>query len=150
MRSRSAAADELVALAREARRRARHVSRRAVGRLDAEARCSSVLAARRDALPWDRVELWWGDERTVPPDHPDSNYGMAKQHLIDPLGLDRASIAWKASAIARRRARYERALFAALGDAAGVRSTCCSAWARTATRRRCSRAARARRDARAA
>ncbi|HEY1559014.1 MAG TPA: 6-phosphogluconolactonase [Kofleriaceae bacterium] len=49
-----------------------------------------VLVARgRDALPWDRIELWWGDERTVPPDHPDSNYGMAKQYLLDPLGLTR-------------------------------------------------------------
>jgi len=49
-----------------------------------------VLAARgRDAVPWDRVELWWGDERCVPPEHPDSNYGMTKAHLIDPLQLDR-------------------------------------------------------------
>ncbi len=52
-----------------------------------------VLAARgRDAVPWDRVELWWGDERCVPPEHPDSNYGMTKAHLIDPLQLDPARI----------------------------------------------------------
>jgi 6-phosphogluconolactonase len=47
-----------------------------------------ILATRKD-IAWDRVELWWGDERTVPPDHPESNYGMAKRHLIDPLGLTR-------------------------------------------------------------
>lgn len=47
-----------------------------------------VLATRKD-IAWNRVELWWGDERTVPPDHPDSNFGMAKRHLIDPLGLTR-------------------------------------------------------------
>jgi 6-phosphogluconolactonase len=53
-------------------------------------RMHEILAAMgRDALPWDRVVLWWGDERTVPPDHPDSNYGMAKRTLIDPLGLTR-------------------------------------------------------------
>lgn len=52
-----------------------------------------VLAQRgRDAVAWDRVELWWGDERCVPPEHPDSNYGMTKQHLIDPLHLDPAKI----------------------------------------------------------
>ena len=34
-------------------------------------------------IPWSDVHLWWGDERHVPPDHPDSNYGMAKAALID-------------------------------------------------------------------
>jgi 6-phosphogluconolactonase len=41
-------------------------------------------AARREP-DWSRVELWWGDERCVPPDHPDSNYGMAKTALLDRL-----------------------------------------------------------------
>jgi 6-phosphogluconolactonase len=51
-------------------------------------RMHELLAAMgRDALPWDRVCLWWGDERTVPPEHPDSNFGMAKRTLMDPLGL---------------------------------------------------------------
>jgi 6-phosphogluconolactonase len=31
----------------------------------------------RDAMPWDRVHWFWGDERFVGWDHPDSNYGMA-------------------------------------------------------------------------
>ena len=31
----------------------------------------------RDRIPWPQVHLFWGDERHVPPDHPDSNYGMA-------------------------------------------------------------------------
>ena len=50
-------------------------------------RLFALLAARGPAaLPWDRVDLWWGDERTVPPDHPDSNYRMAREALIEPLG----------------------------------------------------------------
>jgi 6-phosphogluconolactonase len=32
---------------------------------------------------WSKVDLWWGDERCVPPDHEDSNYGMAKRSLLD-------------------------------------------------------------------
>ena len=32
---------------------------------------------------WSRVELWWGDERCVVPDDERSNYGMAKQALLD-------------------------------------------------------------------
>jgi 6-phosphogluconolactonase len=34
---------------------------------------------------WSRAELWWGDERCVPPDDPNSNYGMAKAALLDRL-----------------------------------------------------------------
>lgn len=37
----------------------------------------------RDRIPWPQVHLFWGDERHVPPDHPDSNYGMAKATLLD-------------------------------------------------------------------
>jgi 6-phosphogluconolactonase len=47
-----------------------------------------LVARGREFLPWDEVNLWWGDERCVPPDHADSNFGMAKAELIRPLGLD--------------------------------------------------------------
>ena len=51
-------------------------------------RLFQLLAAMGpDALPWDHIELWWGDERAVPPDHADSNYRMAREALIEPLGL---------------------------------------------------------------
>ncbi len=33
-------------------------------------------------IPWDRLHLFWGDERCVPPDHPDSNYRLACEALI--------------------------------------------------------------------
>ncbi len=33
-------------------------------------------------IPWKWVHFFWGDERCVPPDHPDSNYGMAYQALF--------------------------------------------------------------------
>jgi 6-phosphogluconolactonase len=36
----------------------------------------------RDALPWDRIHWFWGDERFVPWDHPDSNYGMVHEALL--------------------------------------------------------------------
>jgi 6-phosphogluconolactonase len=34
---------------------------------------------------WSGVELWWGDERCVPPDDEQSNFGMAKEALLDRL-----------------------------------------------------------------
>src|SRR5258708_3238901 len=33
-------------------------------------------------LPWDRIHLFWSDERFVPSSHPDSNYRMAREALI--------------------------------------------------------------------
>lgn len=45
------------------------------------------LAQRPEALDWSRVELFFGDERTVPPDHPDSNYRLAFEHLLQHLPI---------------------------------------------------------------
>jgi 6-phosphogluconolactonase len=41
----------------------------------------------RKPFDWARVHLFWADERIVPPDHPESNYGMTRRALIEPLGL---------------------------------------------------------------
>jgi 6-phosphogluconolactonase len=41
-------------------------------------------AAKREP-DWSKVEVWWGDERCVPPDHELSNFGMAKRALLDRL-----------------------------------------------------------------
>jgi 6-phosphogluconolactonase len=34
-------------------------------------------------VDWARVHVFWGDERPVAPDHPDSNYRMAREALLD-------------------------------------------------------------------
>lgn len=43
-------------------------------------------------LPWDKIQLYWGDERNVPHDHDDSNYKMVKQTLLDPGKVPAASV----------------------------------------------------------
>ncbi|HEY0721743.1 MAG TPA: 6-phosphogluconolactonase [Gammaproteobacteria bacterium] len=42
----------------------------------------------RQQLKWRGVQLWFGDERCVPPDHPDSNYRMAREELLERLPLE--------------------------------------------------------------
>jgi 6-phosphogluconolactonase len=36
------------------------------------------------AVDWTRIDIFWIDERAVPPDHPDSNFGLASRLLIVP------------------------------------------------------------------
>jgi 6-phosphogluconolactonase len=36
---------------------------------------------------WSRVHIFFGDERTVPPDHPDSNYRLAREALISHVAI---------------------------------------------------------------
>jgi len=38
-------------------------------------------------VPWERVHVFWGDERAVPPDHPGSNYRQAREALLDHVPL---------------------------------------------------------------
>lgn len=47
-------------------------------------RLYQLLAAEpfRSQVDWSRVEVFWGDERCVSPDHPDSNYRMAREALL--------------------------------------------------------------------
>jgi 6-phosphogluconolactonase len=44
-----------------------------------------LAPVRRDAIDWSAVEFFWGDERAVPPDHPDSNFGVAYGTFISQL-----------------------------------------------------------------
>ena len=34
-------------------------------------------------VPWEDFQVFWGDERHVPPENPESNYRMAKEALLD-------------------------------------------------------------------
>ena len=41
----------------------------------------------RDQIDWPHVEIYFGDERTVPPDHEDSNYRMAHEAMLSKLPI---------------------------------------------------------------
>jgi 6-phosphogluconolactonase len=44
--------------------------------------------AFRTQVLWSNVEFFWGDERCVPPYHPDSNYHMAQEALLSKVPVD--------------------------------------------------------------
>lgn len=50
----------------------------------------AALAAQ--PLPWERIHIFWGDERYVPPNHPDSNQGMARQVWLDQVPIPAQNI----------------------------------------------------------
>lgn len=43
-------------------------------------------------IGWTAVEVFWGDERTVPPDHLDSNYRMARETLLEHVPIPEGHI----------------------------------------------------------
>lgn len=49
-------------------------------------------AAWKTQCQWDRMVFLFGDERGVPPDHPDSNYGLARTALFRPLGIEPSQV----------------------------------------------------------
>jgi 6-phosphogluconolactonase len=77
---------------------AEEAARAVAERLVAQARTSGSIVLTGGSTPrrayeiaaelepdWSHAELWWGDERCVPPDDENSNYGMAKAALLDRL-----------------------------------------------------------------
>jgi 6-phosphogluconolactonase len=53
----------------------------------------TLLAANASSsLPWDRMFFFFGDERHVPPDHPESNYRMASETLFSKAPIPPANI----------------------------------------------------------
>lgn len=43
-------------------------------------------------LPWNHVQITFGDERCVPPDHADSNYRMARESLLDAAAIPAGNV----------------------------------------------------------
>jgi 6-phosphogluconolactonase len=72
-------------------------------------------------LDWRKVRFFWGDERCVPPDHPDSNYNLVWHCLLSHLGstldvhrIRGEMVAWEAAA------GYENDLRSAFGLESGL------------------------------
>jgi 6-phosphogluconolactonase len=51
-----------------------------------------ALASAPGSVDWTRTDLFFGDERAVPPDDPLSNYRMARETLLDPARVPAANV----------------------------------------------------------
>lgn len=49
-------------------------------------------ALASQSLPWDKIHVFWGDERYVPSDHPDSNELMVRHAWLDRVNISPANI----------------------------------------------------------
>jgi 6-phosphogluconolactonase len=43
-------------------------------------------------VPWDKVQLFWVDERCVPPDDPESNYGVCRELLLSKVPIPEGNV----------------------------------------------------------
>ncbi|MEX1073156.1 MAG: 6-phosphogluconolactonase [Chloroflexota bacterium] len=89
-----AAADRVVTAARNAiRRRGRFSIALSGGSTPQAAYALLAEQPRVGRVDWSRVEFFWGDERAEPPDHRDSNFGLAWRLLLSHLpGLRRSAL----------------------------------------------------------
>lgn len=88
-----AAAEHFVALATEAvSKRGRFAVALSGGSTPRETYTLLASPAFAPLVPWTQVHVFWGDERCVPPDHPDSNYRMAWETLLRHLPIPRDHI----------------------------------------------------------
>lgn len=49
-------------------------------------------ALAEQPLPWAKIHIFWGDERYVSPDHPDSNLGMTRKAMLDRIEIPASNI----------------------------------------------------------
>jgi 6-phosphogluconolactonase len=52
----------------------------------------SLLASEHKELPWNRIHVFFGDERHVPPDDPDSNFRMASESLLSRVPIPETNV----------------------------------------------------------
>jgi 6-phosphogluconolactonase len=112
--------DRLGVVTREAAAAGSRLSMALPGGSTAEALLPPLAEAKID---WTRWDFFWGDERAVAPDDPDSNYGLCQRLFLGPIGVEPRHVHrvkgegpdLEAAAVA-----YEAELVSVLGEAAAI------------------------------
>jgi 6-phosphogluconolactonase len=117
------AADRIVAAADEARRMGARFSLALSGGSTPKV-LYELLAAEpyRSQIDWAAVQIFFGDERCVPPDHSESNYRMAQQSLLSRVPIPLDNIYRMHGEIEPRQAadEYDQILDEKFGDIGGI------------------------------
>lgn len=53
---------------------------------------AELAARKKNDLPWDKIYIFFGDERHVPPDDPESNYRMARESLLSRVPIPEENV----------------------------------------------------------
>jgi 6-phosphogluconolactonase len=85
-------AGELVKMVMESAKKKKNISIALSGGYTPALLFSLLADHYSDIVPWEYVNLFWGDERCVPPDDPESNYGMTRRKLIDRIDIPLSNV----------------------------------------------------------
>jgi 6-phosphogluconolactonase len=87
-----AAADEVLQAATEALAQRGRFTIALAGGSTPRSLYTLIAANAGSAVPWDKVFFFWGDERHVPPEDPESNYRMARETLLSKIPVPAANV----------------------------------------------------------
>lgn len=76
-----------------------------------------------EQVPWEKVQIFWGDERTVPPDNPDSNYRMAREVMLARVPIPAVNIhrmEGESANLDEAATRYENEIRSVLGGGSSL------------------------------
>jgi 6-phosphogluconolactonase len=91
-------------------RQAAETGRASIGLAGGGTPGTTYARLRDEDIPWERVDAWLGDERWVPPDHPDNNGRLVRHTLLDHVPARFHPVPWEADSPQEAARRYEETL----------------------------------------